>query len=651
MIRTRLFLNFGFLIVGIVLLSSFIGVQVTRKQIIQRAENQVRSDLNSAWSVLNSEMEKIETVLRLAVDNHDLVDAGMKKEWDDTELRSLLEILRVRFELDFLSIVSPSGKVVLRTAPPYHIGDYMLTQPAVEGALKGEEVSTLTLLPVQKLRHENEDLSEQAFVTFEETPRARLIQKEFESRGMTVMSAVPLMRHNQILGAVYGGVLLNRNEKLVTKIKESVFRNEKYNGTSIGSVTIFLHDCRISTTVRDKNGLIAIGTRVSKEVADRVLDNGLSWLGRAFVVNDWYLTAYDPIRNARNEVIGMLFVGILEKPFTNMIKNILMQFVALLLGGLVLTLVVAYLMASHISKPLHLLAQQTNRLRKGEKPQKVDYAKCSLETQSLIDGFNDMAAELVQREASLKEVNTSLSALNKSYMETLGFISHELKTPLGCIMNYVYLLSECKLGDLNERQLNAIKKVDINAKRITEMVRHYLNLSRIENKELSPRRTRLDVNTEIIKPLIDSFELSAQERNVEIINNIPSDTLIHADYNMTTEVFENMVSNAIKYGNENGFITMSSRKIGDKVEFRVKNTGNGIPKEHQSTIFNKFSRVDNSPEGKKKRGSGLGLFITKHIVTAHGGEISLQSVEGQYTEFIFTLPVYHTEDKGVLQNG
>lgn len=105
---------------------------------------------------------------------------------------------------------------------------------------------------------------------------------------------------------------------LVDKINELVFGNEVYKGKPVGTVTIFQDDIRISTNVLNDKGERAVGTRVSKEVYDRVVIKGISWKDRAFVVTDWYFTTYEPIKDISGNIIGILYVGILEKPYADL---------------------------------------------------------------------------------------------------------------------------------------------------------------------------------------------------------------------------------------------------------------------------------------------------------------------------------------------
>ena len=114
---------------------------------------------------------------------------------------------------------------------------------------------------------------------------------------------------------------------------------------------------------------------------------------------------------------------------------------------------------------------------------------------------------------------------------------------------------------------------------------------------------------------------------------------LHADLNMTRELFDNLLGNAVKYGRPGGLITLNCRANGQWAEFSVRNEGEGIPPERVGELFQKFSRIEAGGTRKTPRGTGLGLFICKKIVEAHGGTIRVESEAGVATEFHCTLPL------------
>ena len=230
-------------------------------------------------------------------------------------------------------------------------------------------------------------------------------------------------------------------------------------------------------------------------------------------------------------------------------------------------------------------------------------------------------------------------------MDMLGFVSHELKSPISSIMNYVFLLRQHKIGELTEPQEKAVRNIETNSKRIVEMVRHYLNLSRIENGELQPVFTRVAVQDEVLKPLLESLESDLAAHHMRVESSIPADLMLRADLNMTREVFENLVSNAIKYGRENTPVIIAFKRIDGMAQFSVRNEGPGIPADKIRTVFQKFTRLEDDQHIRRQKGTGLGLFITEHIVKAHGGAIDVDSRPQEWVEFRFSMPVFKEEER------
>jgi two-component system NtrC family sensor kinase len=643
MLRTKLFMAFAILVLIGAFLSAFVSIRMIRTRVLHEAQTRVDLDLGSAWEVTRFKQSEIETILRMVAGKKLLADACSTKTWENEDVRNRLEIVRTSFKLDFLTLVDTAGKVVLRAAPPHATGELLASDPAISRALHGETVRGMKLFSQTELTREADGLAEKALLTLEETRYARPKAKTEENRGLAMICAAPVMDGTQIVGVIYGGVLLNRNHELIDRIKEIVFRNEEYQNHPTGTATLFLDDCRIATTVRLPNGNRALGTRASKEVSDRVLDNDKSWVGRAFVVSDWYLTAYDPIHDINGNVAGMLYVGLLEKPFTDVGRSMILRYAGLLALGLVAALLAAYIMATRLSAPIHKLVEATTAVHRGQRPGPLPAQASCVEVESLVVAFNEMMKTLADREDSLKnandqlaKTNETLSATNRSYMETLGFVSHELKNPLSTMLNYTYLLKRSLIGPVTEKQQKAVVVIESNIKRLVEMVRHYLNLARIENGDLQPVIATINLHEDVLQPLLINMEPDITGHGMQLINQIPT-MEIKGDTNMIREVFENLVSNAIKYGRMDTPITLTSASLNGFIQFTVRNEGEGIPADKVGALFGKFSRLNNH-NTRRQKGTGLGLFITKTIVEAHGGYIEVESVPNAWTEFRFTIP-------------
>jgi len=274
------------------------------------------------------------------------------------------------------------------------------------------------------------------------------------------------------------------------------------------------------------------------------------------------------------------------------------------------------------------------------------YKGASRETDVLINSFNDMVKTLTKREAHLQEANhrleqanRDLETLNYNYMEAVGFVSHELRSPLSAIMNYSYLMLHQKIGPLTEKQSASMNNINMNVGRLLGMVHDYLNLSRIEQGQFKPVLTNIEMGKEVLQPLCDSFKKEAEKHEMTVKVNVSALVTVEADLNMVREVFDNLMSNAIKYGRKGGTIEITSHQSGDLVRFRVFNEGEGIPEDKLNQVFRKFSRMDGMAQTRTQKGSGLGLFITKHIVDAHGGTIEMESYPGKGVAVVFTLPI------------
>lgn len=650
MLKYKLFKWFAAVVLVFGVLAALLGIWVISERTVHEAQTRVRLDLGSAWSVYQSQLRAMETTIRLTALRPAIVDACVARKWQDRavadEIQNLLATTCTDFDLDFMALVSPDGQVQMRSCPPYRTGDYRMAEPIVARALAGTRNSGTVLLSREDLAREADGLLDRAFLSLQETAHARPTPRGSEDRGMVMLAAAPLQKNGQIVGAVYAGVLLNRNEAMVDRIQNIVFGQEKYQGTAVGAVTLFLADTRIATTVLLDNGNRAIGTRVSREVADRVLDNGQCWVDRAFVVKDWYLTAYDPIRDSQGRVIGMVYVGALERPYQDLRKGLIYRYAALVAGAVVVTLLMAMFVAGRVAAPLHRLAESAKMMQHGHAFTPVSASHSCSETAGLIGAFNEMASTLLQREQELKQANdelgnanNALKALNTHYMETLQFVSHELNTPISSITNYAYMLRQRLLGDLTPKQENALEIINADVRRVMEMIRHYLNLARIETGEMQPVARRLVLREEVIAPILNSLQADIHQKNLRVEDLIDPHLVLHCDPNMIREVFENLLSNAVKYGRNGGVVSLKSRRTGQFAELSVRNDGDGIPPERRGDLFQKFSRLELGDAKKAKRGTGLGLFITKKIVELHGGTIAMDSEVGRWTEFRCTLPL------------
>lgn len=349
--RTKLALIFLALACFIGVMTSLIVNSLITNQIINEAQERVKEDLNTARYVYDSKIRDIDRAIRWTSIRH-ILKRGLK-ERNFALIRNELSALMAEEGLDFLTLVDRRGVVVYRFHNPTSSGDNLSHNPFIKRALEKKAVSGTEVLSREELLREGEVLANKAALKLIPTPKAKPTEKLEETSGLILRSAHPVLDFNgEVLGALSGGVLLTRNYELVDRIKNIVFKNAKYKGKDTGTATIFLNDVRISTNVLDREGNRAIGTRAMKEVQEQVLEKGLPWIQRAFVVDDWYITAYEPIKDIQGKIVGILYVGILENKYAFMKERLILVFFLLSMSAMLVALTISFLLSWKMQKRL-----------------------------------------------------------------------------------------------------------------------------------------------------------------------------------------------------------------------------------------------------------------------------------------------------------
>ena len=636
--QQKIFLYFTLAIVVLGLLMMFLGAYLISKTVLREAQDRVTLDLRTAHSVYANRMQAIYLALSLISEQEKVVHVLQESQNLD-QLQKFLKQKRTNLELDFLTLCDAKGKVVLRTQPPYLTGDSCSSSPLIQKALQGETGVGTVILAQEMLQREGEGLSSQAYVRFVQTPRAKPRAEEAETSGMCIMAAVPVMdfESRRVRGVLYGGSLINRNYALVDYIRDAIFEEKEYEGREFGTVTIFQWDVRISTNVLREDGTRAIGTRVSEEVYRRVLEERKAWLERAFVVHDWYISAYKPIFDPNHNVIGILYVGILEDKYIDIRNGILLSLLLPVTIGVVIVLVFSYALSRDLSHPVRKLVRGTQKIASGDLDYRISGKAKYLEIEQLTDYFNHMAQALKEREEELRETNENLLRVNRNYMEMLGFVSHEMKNPLTNMLMSAYSLRDGIVGKLTEKQKIMGSILVRSCERLQDMIKNYLDLSRIEKGELETHKQVVDFETHIFSPVLDEIKGQLKSKGMKVIRKIPDLYKVKADPDLLKIIIENLLTNAIKYGKDKGEIRIEAGENDKNWQISVWNEGEGIPSDEFPHLFSRFTRLK-TEKSKREKGSGLGLFITKEMVEKQGGRIWVESKEGQWTRFSFILP-------------
>jgi len=265
------------------------------------------------------------------------------------------------------------------------------------------------------------------------------------------------------------------------------------------------------------------------------------------------------------------------------------------------------------------------------------------EIKKMTSTFNEMAQALQERDAEVTSSHEQLAGAaaeltrwNQNYLDTLEFITHELKNQVAAMKINLLAVRDGYVGDLSDDQKDAMDDVLTAVNRTEEMILNYLNLSRIEKGELEIRTRLVQVEVDVVRPVLRELKARFDEKQMKVEVDLPEDTVVKADPSLLQTVFENLLSNAAKYGRQDGLVRVWGRRVDGKVELHVWNEGQGVPADQVEGVFRKFARLQRP--GEQERGTGLGLFITREIVRKHDGDIHAESEFGQWIDFVFTLP-------------
>ena len=389
------------------LATSLVGSWIVSSTIMMQARRAVDHDFATARTVYEQQLQALKLSVEFAAAGSTLQHlAG----GDGPALSTYLERIRQDAGFDFLSLTDRNGRVVFPVVQPSRTKDDVSSVSVVRAALSGKVAAATEILPAGFHGYENPGLRARSHFSAE---------ARGDRPGMALVVAAPVgASPAQPLGALYGGILLNENFGIVDRVWELLFRGDRFKDVDRGSVTIFERDVRISTNVRTTAGDRAIGTRARPEVSDAVLKRGELWRGRAFVVKDWYMSEYAPIRNYAGEVIGMLSVGILENTYTAIRNRVILSFFGIATLGFLLILGITYYIIHNITRPIGEMVSATRNIIAGRFDQEVR-AHSPGEIALLAESFNAMLKSLRQMKGDLEEWGRTLEEKVKQRTEEL----------------------------------------------------------------------------------------------------------------------------------------------------------------------------------------------------------------------------------------
>lgn len=249
-------------------------------------------------------------------------------------------------------------------------------------------------------------------------------------------------------------------------------------------------------------------------------------------------------------------------------------------------------------------------------------------------------------ESELSERNRALQEAIRARDEMVGVVSHEIKNPLFALQAGIVLIKRLLPQEPRlENIAKTLQRLNPSIERMNQLISDLLDVTRIEAKAFKINPRACDLET-IVQEIVHSYEAVAQEKLVQISHQIPPDCRdILADPDRLKQVLANLINNAFKFTNTGGSINILARRVQQKVEVCVRDTGKGISAEQLPHVFDRFWQAKDTAY----LGTGLGLAIVKGLVESHGGKIWVESSPGVGSAFYFTVPIAKTQSAPLIQ--
>ena len=592
------------------------------------------------------------------------------------EFRTNLQLGDQRsIQVQMLEIQSSRGLDFLRFLPNEQIED--IRDPSLTSLLprlyKGEQLKGLTVLNAHMLDQIDPNLEKKTQIPLTDTPRAIPSDRSVEDNAMVFRALLPVKdEFGELIGILDSGKILNKTTYAVDTIRDLVYGPGTLPEDGIGTVTLFLDDVRISTNVPQKQSAEphkemslqerAIGTRVSAEVHKHVMRQGLKWIDRAFVVNDWYISAYQPLRDLNGKRIGMIYTGFTEAPFSKIYYKTLFESASLI--GLIMLVsgCVILIHTRRLLNPLSRIHSVVTSVREDESIQPrigqldttdelVDLARqfdsmldlLESREQEILHGRDQLERTVEKRTRSLKNRTEALKQhirmlktarkklLDNEKLAVLGEltagIAHEINNPAAVILGNIDLLI-AELGDNVEPAREEVDMMIRQVYRIQTLINNLLQYSR-------PDRHIDSYDNHQVNPLVEDtlFLVShaLEKQKVTIKKYLNASCPIEVNYQQLQQVLVNLIINASHALTGPGKVQLYTEDwieedVTKGVIIRVKDRGKGINEENIKHIFDPFFTT-------KESGTGLGLSVSYGIIRRHGGDIEVSSTPGEGSVF------------------
>jgi two-component system NtrC family sensor kinase len=600
----------------------------------------VRSDLAVAHGYFNQVLAEVGGGTESVAASHALMQA--LRGGDPAALERLLARSREQLELDFLQVLAPDSQQSVTIAPSVR-----------------PRSAQLAVMDSETLAVMAPHLRERVRITLIPTRNAAPSDRRLEERALLMLATADVADEaGRVIARLRGGILLNQNLPFINHINRIVYPEGSLPFGSKGTATVFLDDVRITTNVRLFKDQRAIGTRVSQAVSDAVLQRGSTWLDSAFVVNDWYVSAYEPLVDSGGRRVGMLYVGYLEEPFRLVKFGMLAVIGLIFLVGMTLATLFSLRWAGTIFRPVEQMNRTIRQVEQGDSAARVGPVEARDEIGALATHFDQLLDVIDDKTRSLQrwgadldhkvdERTRELAASNQSLQQAqrqlvkseklaaigqlTASIAHEINNPIAVIQGNLDLMRET-LGVHAQPVAAEIDLLDQQLERMRLIVAQLLQYAR--PTEYAGYVESLDTHQVLQDSLVLVGHLLARTR-IEVTRELRATVRAGCNRQELQQVLINLLVNAIQAMPEGGVLALVTRDAlapdgRTGVSIDIGDSGPGLAPELQANLFRPFFTT-------KQDGNGLGLWISLGLVERYGGAIVARNAATGGAVFSVTL--------------
>ena len=564
-----------------------------------------------------------------------------------TGLEMFLAEQQQALELDFLYLLE--GETLTQAKAKW---------PVIHAAAAGRRSSQIDIFDAADLKARSAALAEQARIDLIDTEAAVPTARAVEDRGMVVHSAAPV-RGIGPPRVLVGGLLLNRNLDFIDTINALVYLHGQSDVSRQGTATLFLEDTRVSTNVRLFEDVRALGTRVSAAVRAAVLTQGKTWLDRAFVVNDWYISGYLPLTDSFGKRVGMLYVGFLESPYQTAKRAAYWTVFGAFVFVIALSVPLFLWLAKGIFAPLEQMTQTMERVERGDltarngtRGRSDEIGQVAAHLDSLLDQVqerdrrlrnwaDELNARVEERTSELQVANAKLEETFRQLVmseklasigEITAGVAHEINNPVAVIQGNVDVM-RMTLGTAADPVRTELDLIDNQVMRIGAIVGKLLQFAR--PSEFGTFAESVDIAA-VVQDCLVLVDHVISRQEIRVLTQFEDTPTVHIDPGELQQVVINIIINASQAMEGRGTLAISltaeDRDGIPGAALRIADTGPGIPADRIDQIFDPFFTT------KRGEGTGLGLSISQTLIQRAGGRVSVRNRRARGAEFLLWLP-------------